>query len=57
LLSALWRFAERGLRRATLGLWRKNHAAMHLYQNAGFHPISRRYYLALETDSRRAMDF
>jgi ribosomal-protein-alanine N-acetyltransferase len=52
LLSALWRFAECGLRRATLGLWRQNEAALHLYQNAGFRQISRRYYLALSPSTQ-----
>lgn len=48
LLAALWRLSERGLRRATVGVWRQNEAAVNLYRSAGLQRVARRYFLVYE---------
>ena len=48
LAAALRRLSERGLRQATVGLWRQNQPALNLYQSAGFRYTGSRYYLVCD---------
>ncbi len=48
LATALRRLSERGLRQATVGLWRQNQPALNLYQSAGFERTGSRYYLVYD---------
>ncbi len=42
---ALQRLRQRGRRRVRIGAWRRNEAAIHLYESAGLRRVARRYYL------------
>lgn len=48
LVAALRRLAQRGVRRARLGVWRKNTPALELYRSAGFRRAGSLYYLAFD---------
>lgn len=49
-LEALWRLSERGLRQATVGVWRQNERAVRIYRSAGLRVATRRHYLAYEVE-------
>lgn len=46
--EALWRLSERGLKRAVVGVWGQNRAAISLYERAGLQRVRQRTYLSLE---------
>jgi mycothiol synthase len=52
MLAALYWLAERGARQVSIGAWRQNEAALHLYHSLGFRHQESVIYLAADINSR-----
>lgn len=54
LLAALHRLCRRGARPVEIGVWRDNHAALHLYRSLGFVETSNWFFLACDLAGLKA---